>query len=68
MDSKMTVGVEFANRLLAINEHQVMAQIWDTAGQDRFISVTNMLVTLLLTFFFILIPFLGIIVELLALC
>ena len=47
----MTVGVEFANRLLAINEHQVMAQIWDTAGQDRFISVTNMFVALVITFF-----------------
>ena len=40
----MTVGVEFANRLLSFEEHQIMAQIWDTAGQDRFISVTNMFV------------------------
>lgn len=37
----MTVGVEFANRLLQIGDQQVMTQIWDTAGQDRFISVTT---------------------------
>ncbi|KAH7816914.1 Rab11b [Monocercomonoides exilis] len=41
LESKMTVGVEFANRLVQIGDKKIMAQIWDTAGQDRFVSVTN---------------------------
>lgn len=32
MESKTTIGVEFASKSLVIEEKRVKAQIWDTAG------------------------------------
>eukprot|EP00029_Vermamoeba_vermiformis_P000811 TRINITY_DN109_c0_g1_i2.p1 TRINITY_DN109_c0_g1~~TRINITY_DN109_c0_g1_i2.p1 ORF type:complete len:161 (-),score=29.83 TRINITY_DN109_c0_g1_i2:337-819(-) len=35
-DSLTTVGVEFGHKTLEIDDKVIKAQIWDTAGQDRF--------------------------------
>ncbi|KAK8575586.1 hypothetical protein V6N12_063257 [Hibiscus sabdariffa] len=35
LDSKSTIGVEFATRTLEVEGKTVKAQIWDTAGQER---------------------------------
>lgn len=40
-DSKTTIGVEFATRTLAVNNKLVKAQIWDTAGEERYRSITS---------------------------
>ena len=64
----MTIGVEFSNRLLVINDDKVMAQIWDTGGQDKYSSVTNMLAILVFSLSLHTYSFLGFIVELLVLC
>lgn len=34
-----TIGVEFLNKELEVDGHQVTLQIWDTAGQERFRSL-----------------------------
>ncbi|KAG6513516.1 ras-related protein RABA5c-like [Zingiber officinale] len=39
--SKATIGVEFQTQSMAIEGKEVKAQIWDTAGQDRFRAVTS---------------------------
>lgn len=41
MDSKATIGVEFAPKNLDIDGKVVKAQVWDTAGQERFRSLTT---------------------------
>jgi len=41
IESKSTIGVEFATRSITIDGKQVKAQIWDTAGQERFRAITN---------------------------
>lgn len=38
LESKSTIGVEFATRTLKVDGKVVKAQIWDTAGQERFVS------------------------------
>lgn len=35
LDSKSTIGVEFATRSVNVNGKVIKAQIWDTAGQER---------------------------------
>lgn len=35
LDSKPTIGVEFAYRNIRIGNKLIKAQIWDTAGQER---------------------------------
>ena len=37
----LTIGVEFGSRLVAIGEKQIKLQIWDTAGQESFRSITR---------------------------
>lgn len=39
LESKSTIGVEFATRSIKVDDKVVKAQIWDTAGQERFGSV-----------------------------
>lgn len=39
--SQTTIGVDFSNRNLKIESKLVKAQIWDTAGQDRFQSISQ---------------------------
>jgi Ras-related protein Rab-11A len=41
LDTKSTVGVEFATQKLEIQNFKVKVQIWDTAGQERYKSITN---------------------------
>jgi small GTP-binding protein len=38
---EVTVGVEFGAKLVNINEDPVKLQIWDTAGQETFKSITR---------------------------
>ncbi|KAJ8765688.1 hypothetical protein K2173_014810 [Erythroxylum novogranatense] len=38
LDSKATIGVEFQTRTMVIQHKSVKAQIWDTAGQQRYFS------------------------------
>ncbi|KAE9600233.1 hypothetical protein Lal_00045539 [Lupinus albus] len=41
LDSKPTIGVEFAYRNIKIKDKLIKAQIWDTAGQERFRAITS---------------------------
>eukprot|EP01026_Neomeris_dumetosa_P050206 TRINITY_DN4396_c0_g1_i3.p2 TRINITY_DN4396_c0_g1~~TRINITY_DN4396_c0_g1_i3.p2 ORF type:complete len:212 (-),score=30.57 TRINITY_DN4396_c0_g1_i3:217-852(-) len=41
MDSKSTIGVEFATKSIKIDDKIVKAQIWDTAGQERYRAIIN---------------------------
>ncbi|KAK9278516.1 hypothetical protein L1049_028083 [Liquidambar formosana] len=41
LDSKPTIGVEFAYRSIKIGDKVIKAQIWDTAGQERFRAITS---------------------------
>lgn len=41
LESKSTIGVEFATRTLKIDGKTVKAQIWDTAGQERYRAITS---------------------------
>ncbi|XP_058791792.1 ras-related protein Rab-37 isoform X2 [Phymastichus coffea] len=36
-----TVGIDFRNKMVTVDDSQVKLQIWDTAGQERFRSVTH---------------------------
>jgi Ras-related protein Rab-2A len=37
----MTIGVEFGAKTITINDHTIKVQIWDTAGQESFKSITR---------------------------
>lgn len=41
MDSKSTIGVEFATRSIQVDTKTIKAQIWDTAGQERYRAITS---------------------------
>merc|ERR1712216_523256 len=41
LESKSTIGVEFATRSLDVDGKTVKAQIWDTAGQERYRAITS---------------------------
>ena len=42
MESKATIGVEFATKTIsAKNGQSIKAQIWDTAGQERYRAVAS---------------------------
>ncbi|KAK9052567.1 hypothetical protein SSX86_029196 [Deinandra increscens subsp. villosa] len=41
LDSKSTIGVEFATRSIQLDDKVVKAQIWDTAGQERYRAITS---------------------------
>uniref|UniRef100_A0A251V018 Putative small GTPase superfamily, P-loop containing nucleoside triphosphate hydrolase n=1 Tax=Helianthus annuus TaxID=4232 RepID=A0A251V018_HELAN len=36
LDSKSTIGVEFATRNISVEDKKIKGQIWDTAGQERY--------------------------------
>lgn len=40
VESKPTIGVEFATRTLQVDGKVIKAQIWDTAGQERYRAIT----------------------------
>ncbi|ETS62871.1 hypothetical protein PaG_02629 [Moesziomyces aphidis] len=41
LESKSTIGVEFATRSISVDGKTVKAQIWDTAGQERYRAITS---------------------------
>lgn len=41
LESKSTIGVEFATRTIHVADKVVKAQIWDTAGQERYRAITS---------------------------
>ena len=41
VDSKSTIGVEFATKSLEIGSQIVKVQVWDTAGQERYRAITT---------------------------
>ncbi|WOL14922.1 hypothetical protein Cni_G23703 [Canna indica] len=41
LDSKSTIGVEFATKTIQIEAKTIKAQIWDTAGQERYRAITS---------------------------
>ncbi|KAH8857319.1 Ras-related protein isoform 1 [Schistosoma japonicum] len=41
LESKSTIGVEFATRNVNIDGKVIKAQIWDTAGQERYRAITS---------------------------
>jgi len=40
-DHDLTIGVEFGARIVTIDGKQIKLQIWDTAGQESFRSITR---------------------------
>jgi len=40
-NSEFTIGVEFGSRSITVNNKQIKLQIWDTAGQEKFRSITR---------------------------
>jgi small GTP-binding protein len=40
-ETEPTIGVEFGTRTLPISERLVKIQIWDTAGQENYHSITR---------------------------
>lgn len=40
VDSRSTIGVEFATRTIAVEDKRIKAQVWDTAGQTRYRAIT----------------------------
>ena len=40
-NSKATVGVEFGSKLFIHENHKIKAQIWDTAGQEKYKAITG---------------------------
>ncbi|CAH8821262.1 unnamed protein product [Trichobilharzia szidati] len=41
LESKSTIGVDFATKNVTIDGRTVKAQIWDTAGQERYRAITS---------------------------
>ncbi|KAF8626365.1 hypothetical protein AX15_005016 [Amanita polypyramis BW_CC] len=41
LESKSTIGVEFATRSINLEGKVIKAQIWDTAGQERYRAITS---------------------------
>ena len=41
LQHRHTIGVEFASKSVRIGKHKVKLQMWDTAGSERFRSVTK---------------------------
>lgn len=41
LDSKSTIGVEFASRILQLDDTKIKIQLWDTAGQEKYRAITR---------------------------
>jgi len=41
LESKSTIGVEFATKSIQVEGKTIKAQIWDTAGQERYRAITS---------------------------
>uniref|UniRef100_A0A672FGG6 Ras-related protein Rab-25-like n=1 Tax=Salarias fasciatus TaxID=181472 RepID=A0A672FGG6_SALFA len=42
-DSRTTIGVEFSTRTVQMDNFTIKAQIWDTAGLERYRAITSLL-------------------------
>jgi small GTP-binding protein len=42
LESKPTIGVEFATKTLKVGTNKIKCQIWDTAGQERYQSISTL--------------------------
>ena len=40
-DTKSTIGVEFGSKQIKVNNVNIKLQIWDTAGEERYRSITS---------------------------
>ncbi|CAG9311204.1 unnamed protein product [Blepharisma stoltei] len=40
-DHAVTIGVEYGSKMLTVNDKRVKLQIWDTAGQEDYRSITR---------------------------
>ncbi|CAH1789038.1 unnamed protein product [Owenia fusiformis] len=41
LESKPTIGIEFATRTVELEGKSIKVQIWDTAGQERYRAITS---------------------------
>ena len=41
LESKSTIGVQFAARSVSVDGKSIKGQIWDTAGQERYKAITS---------------------------
>ncbi|KAG2590676.1 ras-related protein RABA1f-like [Panicum virgatum] len=41
LETRSTIGVEFATKTVQVDEKLVKAQMWDTAGQERYRAITS---------------------------
>ncbi|KAF8097415.1 hypothetical protein N665_0289s0004 [Sinapis alba] len=41
IESKSTIGVEFATKSVHVDDKIIKAQLWDTAGQERYRAITS---------------------------
>lgn len=41
LDTKTTIGVEFATKSVRMQGKTIKAQVWDTAGQDRYRAIAT---------------------------
>ncbi|KAL5220882.1 hypothetical protein ABZP36_025595 [Zizania latifolia] len=41
LETRSTIGVEFATKTVRVDDKLVKAQIWDTAGQERYRAITS---------------------------
>lgn len=41
LESKTTIGVEFATKVVDFDGRSIKVQIWDTAGQERYRSMAS---------------------------
>lgn len=41
LESKSTIGVEFATKSIQVDGKIIKAQVWDTAGQERYRAITS---------------------------
>ena len=39
-DNRATIGIDFKQKILKVNDCPIRLQIWDTAGQERFRSLS----------------------------
>jgi len=51
LESKSTIGVEFATKSIHVDAKTVKAQIWDTAGQERYRAIPVLTTEALLVLF-----------------
>lgn len=49
LESKSTIGVEFATRSTRVDDKVIKAQIWDTAGQERWTFLNFLILSYLLS-------------------